>query len=137
MLDQVLMNLAVNARDAMPEGGRLVITTGRRELLAPDIDNASETTPGWFAMVSVTDTGTGIPPEVLPRIYEPFFTTKEIGKGTGLGLSTVYGIVKQHRGMIRVQSEVGRGTTFEIFLPVPVVKESHSDIVLETNLAAA
>ncbi len=138
MLDQVLMNLAVNARDAMPEGGRLIITTSRRELFAPDMDNSSETKPGWFAVVSVTDTGVGIPPEVLPRIYEPFFTTKEIGKGTGLGLSTVYGIVKQHRGMIRVQSEVGRGTTFEILLPLQMAKDdSHSDVAVEGELVAA
>jgi PAS domain S-box-containing protein len=137
MLDQVLMNLAVNARDAMPEGGRLVISTGQRELFERDVDNSSETKPGWFAVVSVTDTGIGIPPEILPRIYEPFFTTKEIGKGTGLGLSTVYGIVKQHRGMIHVQSEVGRGTTFEILLPMQVVKEPHSSVVLQSALAAA
>jgi PAS domain S-box-containing protein len=138
MLDQVLMNLAVNARDAMPEGGRLVITTERRELLEKDVDNSSETKPGWFAVLSVTDTGIGIPPEILPRIYEPFFTTKEIGKGTGLGLSTVYGIVKQHHGMIRVQSELGQGTTFEIFLPMKQINKGQpADILPESALAAA
>jgi PAS domain S-box-containing protein len=137
MLDQVLMNLAVNARDAMPEGGRLVIATGRRELSERDLDNSFETKPGCFAVMSITDNGSGIPPEILPRIYEPFFTTKEVGKGTGLGLSTVYGIVKQHRGMIQVQSEMGRGTTFEIFLPLQLVRESRSDIVLQSALAAA
>jgi signal transduction histidine kinase len=138
MLDQVLMNLAVNARDAMPEGGRLVIATDRRELFEQDVDNSFETKPGWFAVLSVADTGTGIPPEILPRIYEPFFTTKEIGKGTGLGLSTVYGIVKQHHGMIRVQSEMGRGTTFEIFLPMELInKEQPADTLPESALAAA
>ena len=138
MLDQVLMNLAVNARDAMPEGGKLSIVTGQRELSEADVDNATETKPGSFAVLSVTDTGTGIPPEILPRIYEPFFTTKETGKGTGLGLSTVYGIVKQHHGMIRVQSEVGRGTTFEIFLPLErSLPSPRVDAVPENALAAA
>jgi PAS domain S-box-containing protein len=117
MLDQVLMNLAVNARDAMPGGGHLVIETS-----AVDFDESVRATsaharPGSFACLSVSDTGSGIPPEILPRIFEPFFTTKDIGKGTGLGLATVFGIIEQHKGWLQVDSEVGRGTTFRIFLP--------------------
>ena len=117
MLDQVLMNLAVNAHDAMPKGGRLVIETS-----AVDFDESVRVQtplarPGSFVCLSVSDTGFGIPPEVLPRIFEPFFTTKDIGKGTGLGLATVFGIVQQHQGWINVYSEVGRGTTFRIYLP--------------------
>jgi PAS domain S-box-containing protein len=117
MLDQVLMNLAVNARDAMPKGGRLNIETSSVVL---DLDQASqipEAVPGRFVCLRVSDTGCGIPPEVLPHVFEPFFTTKETGKGTGLGLATVFGIVKLHRGWLQVDSKVGHGTTFSIFLP--------------------
>jgi CheY-like chemotaxis protein len=117
MLDQVAMNLAVNARDAMPEGGRLLIETSEKivdEVLARQHPEAA---PGHYVGLSVTDTGCGIPPEVLPKIFEPFFTTKEPGKGTGLGLATVFGIVKQHRGWLTVESAPGQGTTFNIFLP--------------------
>jgi CheY-like chemotaxis protein len=102
-LEQVLMNLAVNARDAMPLGGRLLIRTER--------DAAT-------ARLLVTDTGTGMPPEVVARAFEPFFTTKESGKGTGLGLSTVYGIVKQSGGDIHIESRVNAGTTFEVSVPI-------------------
>ncbi len=117
MLDQVLVNLAVNARDAMPEGGRL-----RIETLEETVDeNAArlnpDAIPGRYASLSVIDSGSGIPAEVLPRIFEPFFTTKGPGKGTGLGLATVFGIVKQHQGWIKVRSEPGEGTHFQIFLP--------------------
>jgi PAS domain S-box-containing protein len=117
MLEQVIMNLAVNARDAMPKGGRLVIKTERAEIDADYAARRVEARPGSFVAMSVTDTGTGIPPEILPKIFEPFFTTKEVGKGTGLGLATVFGIVKQHEGWIELDSEVGRGTTFRILLP--------------------
>jgi CheY-like chemotaxis protein len=118
MLDQVLTNLAFNARDAMRTGGRLTITVSKAP---PDVcDNTGRPgdAPEGYASVSVRDTGTGIAPEVLPRIFEPFFTTKPVGKGTGLGLSSVFGIVKQHKGWIDVQSEIGRGTTFTIYLPL-------------------
>jgi len=117
MMDQVLMNLTVNARDAMPKGGQLVIQTSEVEFDETTAAQMTQVRPGRFACVSVTDTGSGMPPEILSRIFEPFFTTKEIGKGTGLGLATVFGIVQQHHGWINVYSEVGQGTTFRIYLP--------------------
>jgi PAS domain S-box-containing protein len=118
MLDQVLLNLAVNSRDAMPAGGQLVITTGQREVDPALAARHPSLRPGTHAFLRVTDTGDGIPPDLLPRIFDPFFTTKPVGQGTGLGLATVFGIVAQHRGAIEVQSAVGRGTTFEILLPL-------------------
>jgi hypothetical protein len=114
-VEQVLMNLAVNARDAMPEGGRLVIAT--RTEPTTSSPNRPGLQPGVYAVIEVTDTGTGMPAAVLEHIFEPFYTTKEQGKGTGLGLATVYGIVKQAGGGIYVDSEVGRGTTFRVYLP--------------------
>lgn len=117
MLDQVILNLAVNARDAMPNGGRLEIETGETIIDEAAARANPDAAPGRYVWLSVTDTGCGIPPDVLPRIFEPFFTTKDHGKGTGLGLATVYGIVKQHRGWIRVDTQVGRGSTFRIALP--------------------
>lgn len=117
MVDQVLMNLAVNARDAMPEGGRLIIETSEKIVDENLARTNPDATPGRYTCLSVSDSGCGIPPEVLPRIFEPFFTTKEPGKGTGLGLATVFGIVKQHRGWIKVYSEDALGTTFQVFLP--------------------
>jgi CheY-like chemotaxis protein len=121
MIDQVLMNLAVNARDSMPNGGRLVISTSRRKVTKDAVGLQPDAVPGNYVCLSVSDTGTGIHPEVLPRIFEPFFTTKGQGKGTGLGLATVFGIVKQHHGWITVASELNRGTTFQIFLPAAKV----------------
>jgi two-component system cell cycle sensor histidine kinase/response regulator CckA len=116
-LEQVIVNLAVNARDAMPDGGKLVVRTG-------NVDVAESARFGYkgmpaadYVLIEVTDTGTGIAPEIIDKIFEPFFSTKEVGKGTGLGLSTVYGIIKQTGGFIYPESEVGRGTTFRIFLP--------------------
>jgi PAS domain S-box-containing protein len=117
MMEQVLLNLAVNARDAMPGGGRLTVTTTARRIDETQAQRNPEARAGQFIRLSVNDTGSGIAPEILSRIFEPFFTTKEVSKGTGLGLATVYGIVKQHQGWIEVESEVGRGTTFNVFLP--------------------
>jgi len=118
MVEQIVMNLAVNARDAMPKGGRLAIATSAAEIEDAYLRQHPEAQVGWFVCLTVSDTGCGMEPKVLQRIFEPFFTTKEVGKGTGLGLATVYGVVKQHHGWIEVQSEVGAGTTFKVFLPV-------------------
>ena len=117
MMDQLLMNLAVNARDAMPVGGRLVIETTGVEIDAFAAAQSVQARPGSFVCLSVSDSGGGIPPEVLPRIFEPFFTTKGVGQGTGLGLATVFGIVQQHKGWIDVHTEAGQGTTFKVYLP--------------------
>ena len=115
-IEQVLLNLAVNSRDAMPRGGRLTLSTSARRLAGPAavLHGLPE---GEYRAISVSDTGTGIPPEVLPHIFEPFYTTKPEGKGTGLGLSTVYGIVKQSGGAIHAYSEKGQGTTMTVLLP--------------------
>jgi len=107
LIDQVLMNLVLNARDAMPSGGQLHVETTSR--ISPQ---------GEQAIVKVTDTGMGIPPECLPRIFDPFYTTKDPGKGSGLGLATAFGIVAQHGGRIEVSSRIDHGTTFEVVLPV-------------------
>jgi PAS domain S-box-containing protein len=117
MIEQVLVNLVVNARDAMPHGGQVVITTESIRFDGEDGWEHPEARSGEFVCLSVTDSGTGIAPENLPRIFEPFYTTKDVGKGTGLGLATVYGIVKQHQGWIEVSSQLGSGSTFRIFLP--------------------
>jgi signal transduction histidine kinase len=117
MLEQVLMNLAVNARDAMPGGGRLLVETSEVILGQEAAQLHPDAVPGRHVSMSVSDTGSGIPPEILPRIFEPFFTTKEAGQGTGLGLATVFGIVKQHQGWIQVDNRPGEGVTFQIFLP--------------------
>ena len=117
MIDQVLMNLTVNSRDAMPKGGQLVIQTSSVNFDEPVATNSPQARPGAFACLSITDTGSGIPKDIMPRIFEPFFTTKDVGKGTGLGLATVFGIVEQHQGWINVYSEIGHGTTFRIYLP--------------------
>ena len=117
MMEQVLLNLAVNARDAMPKGGQLAVRIAIVEVNADHVERHPEARVGRFACVSTSDTGSGIPPENIQRIFEPFFTTKEVGKGTGLGLATVYGIVKQHSGWIEVESTVGKGTTFRIYIP--------------------
>jgi len=117
-MQQVLMNLCLNARDAMPQGGQLLVRTKQLVLSAEDARRHVAARPGKFIRLDVCDTGHGIPPEIRSRIFEPFFTTKEPGRGSGLGLATVYGIVNEHRGWIELESEVGKGTTFSIFLPV-------------------
>lgn len=116
-LHQVLMNLCVNARDAMPDGGTLTISAKTMFMDENYVRLNLEAKVGHYILMAVTDTGTGITPEILDRIFEPFFTTKEIGKGTGLGLSTVIGIIKGHGGFVKVYSEVGRGTQFQVYFP--------------------
>lgn len=116
-IHQVFMNLFVNARDAMPNGGSLAIAAENRHLDRNYARMNLEAQVGSYVVITVSDTGTGIPPEAIERIFDPFFTTKEVGRGTGLGLSTVLGIVKSHGGFIRVYSEVGKGTQFKVFLP--------------------
>lgn len=117
-IEQVLMNLATNARDAMPNGGTLIINTDLVVFDTEYVKMHGYGKPGNFALISVEDTGSGIDEKIKERIFEPFFTTKEVGKGTGLGLAMVYGIIKQHEGYINVYSVQGKGTTFKIYLPL-------------------
>jgi signal transduction histidine kinase len=116
-LRQVLLNLCVNARDAMPAGGSLKLTADNAALENKVTPLQTEPVSGPYVAIAVSDTGHGIEPHVLKKIFEPFFTTKEPGKGTGLGLSTVQGIVKSHGGFLDIVSEPGKGTTFTVFLP--------------------
>jgi PAS domain S-box-containing protein len=117
-IEQVILNLVVNARDAMPNGGALTLRTTLMETDAAYVQRNPEAQQGRFACLTITDQGCGMDTTIRSRIFEPFFTTKEVGKGTGMGLATVYGIVKQHRGWIEVESQVNRGTTFRVYLPV-------------------
>jgi PAS domain S-box-containing protein len=126
-LIQVLLNLCVNARDAMPTGGKLRLRVANADIDASYASMIADANPGIYLLIEVSDTGSGIPPEIVERIFDPFFTTKEIGKGTGLGLSTVLGIVKSHGGFLNVLTQAGRGTTFQVYLPA----------LLETETAAA
>ena len=125
-IQQVLMNLVVNARDAMPKGGTLWIKLSSLQVEEGEDPPAVGMTPGNWLRISVSDTGTGIPQEVLPHIFEPFFTTKATGKGTGLGLAQVYGIVKQHNGQVSVDTEIGKGTKFYVYLPLCTLENNLS-----------
>ena len=116
-IEQLLLNLAINARDAMNNVGTLTISTSNADTVAKQTWSTTDLQPGPYAVISISDNGTGMTGEVLAHLFEPFFTTKEVGKGTGLGLSIVFGIVKQSGGEITVQTEVGKGTTFKIYLP--------------------
>jgi PAS domain S-box-containing protein len=127
-IEQVLMNLAANARDAMPQGGHLRIETSDIHLDDDYIHGKPAVVPkGHYTLITVSDDGSGIPKEVLPHIFEPFYTSKPAGKGTGLGLATVYGIVKQNKGFIWVYSEAGCGTVFKIYLPCVTARKQHED----------
>ncbi|MGV2976833.1 cell cycle histidine kinase CckA [Roseibium alexandrii] len=133
-LEQVIVNLAVNAGDAMPDGGRLTISTRNvSESESTQFENTRGMPPGEYMLVEVEDTGHGIPPDVMEKIFDPFFSTKEVGKGTGLGLSTVYGIVKQTGGFIFCTSEIDEGTTFRLFLPryIPAVVDEPKAVAKE------
>jgi two-component system cell cycle sensor histidine kinase/response regulator CckA len=123
-MHQVLMNLCVNARDAMPEGGTLRLELRPENVVAKSTAPGPQPEPGRYTVLSVIDTGHGMPPDILGRIFDPFFTTKAEGKGTGLGLATVKEIIKNHRGVLQVFSEPGKGTTFKVYLPATPLSES-------------
>ena len=131
MLEQVILNLCINARDAMPQGGQLTLRTTTVDISVEEARLMVTARAGSFALMIVSDTGTGIAPENMKRVFEPFFTTKEVGKGTGLGLASVYGIAQQHNGWVTVESELGRGTTFAVYLPLlntpPAVRSQPTD----------
>lgn len=128
-VDQIVMNLAVNAQDAMPEGGKITIETSVVELAEERLLEYGARVPGTYVQMRVTDEGAGIDEGTMARIFEPFFTTKEMGEGTGLGLSTVFGIVNQHKGVIRVDSRLGEGTVFTVLFPVTAPDQQVEDVL--------
>lgn len=132
-IEQILMNLTINAKDAMPKGGKITIEADNTVIGETNTYNIADIPYGDYVMVSISDTGTGMSPQVLNQIFEPFFTTKERGKGTGLGLSTVYGIVKQHKAHITVSSEKGKGTVFRIFFPAVVCRDNEKSEERDEN----
>ncbi|HPO01092.1 MAG TPA: ATP-binding protein, partial [Opitutaceae bacterium] len=132
-IHQILLNLCINARDAMPNGGRLRIIADNHTVTAPLPDSAPDATPGPYVRLHVTDTGCGMPPDVLTRIFDPFFTTKPLGQGTGLGLATVREIVKKHGGFLTVESQVGTGSTFTVYLPARDLTEPQSSAPIDTT----
>ncbi len=134
---QILLNLCVNARDAMPEGGTITMVAENRVLDEEACKSTLGSKPGRYVLLTVTDTGTGIPPEIIERIFEPFFTTKGVGKGTGLGLSTVVGIIKSHNGFLDLHSKVGQGTTFSVYLPAADALSVEGTVNEPTKLLAS
>jgi CheY-like chemotaxis protein len=133
-IGQALTNLVANARDAMPKGGQLTITTQEYELDESFVRTHGYGIPGRYALITVSDSGHGMGEDTRKRIFEPFYTTKDIGKGTGLGLAIVYGIAKQHKGFITVSSELGKGTDFHFYLPIITMEHSDESEAIEVTL---
>jgi CheY-like chemotaxis protein len=134
MVEQIAMNLAVNARDAMPNGGRFSITTSLETIHRAPIPMDPERRDGDYVCLTFGDTGIGMDTQILSRIFEPFFTTKAVGKGTGLGLSTVFGIVRQHQGWLEVESKPNQGTIFRVYFPASLQVAQKTELVVDTAL---
>ena len=136
-MESAILNLAINARDAMPQGGTLTIETQNSRLDGEYVAHNPETAPGEYVLIAISDSGSGMPPEVLERAFDPFFTTKEVGKGSGLGLSMTYGFVKQSHGHIKIYSEVDQGTTVRIYLPRSIKTTSAQELMVEIPIEDA